>query len=107
MLFPTMFVVPGEVYGQEGQGRRPPVPRATDHVIPATKTSRNFLHWNALTQMRNAPPDLGEPKAVDDPSGNSQLVERAGLTQKFTYKKVRTKELRAFMFFIFMASFRH
>ena len=83
----------GEVHGpppcEETGSKRVPVPRVTDHVIRAPKTNRNFVHWNALAQMRSTPGDKGEERMVDQPNGNTQLVEKAGLAPKFTFKKVK------------------
>ena len=83
---------PGEVHGpppcDEAGSKRAPVPRVTDHVIRAPKTNRNFVHWNALAQMRSSPGEKGEERMVDHPNGNTQLVEKAGLAPKFTFKKV-------------------
>ena len=82
----------GEVHGpplcDEMGSKRASVPRVTDHVIRAPKSNRNFVQWNALTQMRAAPGDRGEDRMVDQPNGNTQLVEKAGLAPKFTFKKV-------------------
>ena len=50
--------------------------------------NRNFIHWNALTQMRAAPPEKNDPKLVDAPNGNSQSLEKSGLKPKFALKKV-------------------
>ena len=37
--------------------------------------------------MRNAPSERGDERVVDAPNGNAQLIEKAGLAQKFTFKK--------------------
>ena len=69
-------------------GKKEPVPRVTDHVYSAPKMNRNFIHWNALSQMRAAPPEKNDPKLVDAPNGNSQILEKSGLKPKFALKKV-------------------
>ena len=64
------------------------MPRVTDHVMTAPKSNRNFIHWNALNQMRNAPPEKIEPKHVDQPNGNVQSLDKSGLMPKYALKKV-------------------
>ena len=73
--------------GEENSTKKSVVPRVTDHVMKAPKINRNFIQWNALAQMRNAPSERGEERVVDAPNGNAQLIEKAGLAQKFTFKK--------------------
>ena len=72
-------------------------PQTKQHIfisLQAPKSSRNFVHWNALSQMRNAPGPAPEERMVDQPNGNSQPVEKAGLAPKFTFKKVMVPYIR-------------
>ena len=83
---------PGEIHGpatDEPGSRKEPVPRVTDHVYSAPKINRNFIHWNALSQMRSAPPEKNDPKLVDAPNGNCQSLEKSGLKPKYAFKKVK------------------
>ena len=85
--------IPGEVHGpppcEEVNSKRSAVPRVTDHVMTAPRTSRNFVHWNALSQMRAPPPEKHEPKLVDQPNGTCQPLDKSGLVPKYALKKVR------------------
>lgn len=87
------FVFAGEVHGpppcEEVHTRRSAVPRVTDHVLTAPTNTRNFVHWNALNQMRAPPPEKQEPKLVDQPNGNCQALDKSGLMPKYALKKVR------------------
>ena len=76
----------------EHASKKDPVPRVTDHVYSAPKMNRNFIHWNALSQMRSAPPEKNDPKLVDAPNGNCQSLEKSGLKPKFALKKVGWSE---------------
>lgn len=85
-------IFPGEIHGplpDDHNSKKDPVPRVTDHVYSAPKMNRNFIHWNALSQMRAAPPEKHEPKLVDAPNGNCQNLEKSGLKPKFALKKVK------------------
>ena len=87
---------PGEIHGpatDEPGSRKEPVPRVTDHVYSAPKINRNFIHWNALSQMRSAPPEKNDPKLVDAPNGNCQSLEKSGLKPKYAFKKVKKNYL--------------
>ena len=63
-------------------GRRPPVPKATDHIATPYRTRRNFVHKNALDAMLSEPPgknsgegdeDSSDVCYVDSPRGNTQV----------------------------------
>ena len=90
-----MSIFSGEIHGpvnDEHASKKDPVPRVTDHVYSAPKMNRNFIHWNALSQMRSAPPEKNDPKLVDAPNGNCQSLEKSGLKPKFALKKVGWSE---------------
>ena len=93
----TVHKCPGEVHGpgpcEEVSTKKAGVPRVTDHVIAAPKSNRNFIHWNALSQMRAAPQERAEHKLVDQPNGSSQVVERSGLMPKYALKKVNCESI--------------
>ena len=62
-------------------GRRPPVPKATDHIATPYRTRRNFVHKNALDAMLSEPPggkdssgDSSDACYVDSPRGNTQVI---------------------------------
>ena len=63
--------------------RRPPVPKATDHIATPYRTRRNFVHKNALDAMLSEPPnaaggkdssDSNDAYYVDSPRGNTQVI---------------------------------
>ena len=91
MSWSAAIHISGEIHGpvqDDHTSKKDPVPRVTDHVYSAPKMNRNFIHWNALSQMRAAPPEKNEPKLVDAPNGNCQNLEKSGLKPKFALKKV-------------------
>ena len=66
--------------------RRPPVPKATDHIATPYRTRRNFVHKNALDAMLSEPPnaagkdssDSSDACYVDSPRGNTQVMYTKG-----------------------------
>ena len=92
MKIDSLIHVSGEVHGpnacDEMKSKKAAVPRVTDHVMSGPKSNRNFVHWNALSQMRNAPPEKHDPKLVDQPNGNVQSLDKSGLMPKYALKKV-------------------
>lgn len=54
--------------------RRPPVPNHKDKPLMGTKTSRNFITTNAVTNILSVP-RIPAPKYVDTPKGAKHTVE--------------------------------
>ena len=91
---PNSSFCPSESTGDKdphcaNERRRPPVPKATDHIATPYRTRRNFVHKNALDAMLSEPPgnakDSGDADSsdacyVDSPRGNTQV--RAALHDK-------------------------
>ena len=66
--------------------RRPPVPKATDHIATPYRTRRSFVNKNAMDAMLSEPSRIEDPQFVDAPKGNVQSKINSGMMPNFIEK---------------------
>ena len=68
------------------ENRRPPVPKATDHIATPYRTRRSFVNKNALDAMLSEPSRNENPQFVDAPKGNLQSKINSGMIPNYVEK---------------------
>ena len=68
------------------ENRRPPVPKATDHIATPYRTRRSFVNKNAMDAMLSEPSRIEDPQFVDAPKGNVQSKINSGMMPNFIEK---------------------
>ena len=63
--------------------RRPPVPKATDHIATPYRTRRSFVNKNALDAMLSEPSRIEDPQYVDEPKGHLQSKINSGMIPNY------------------------